>query len=77
MYIFEDGLVTVNKAPDFENTDARLQVGGDISGMDNYGNARNIFDILHNFICDSIFEPEQIIGGVWLIDEENLPLEPY
>lgn len=71
MYIFEDGLVTVNKAPDFANTAAKLQVGGDIAGVDNYGNTRNLFNILHNFICDSETEPDQMIGGVWLFDEER------
>lgn len=69
MYIFDDGLVTIDTIPDFQNV-AKLQVGGDILAEDIYGNRRNIFASMQNMIISSASEPSnQIVGGLWIKEE--------
>lgn len=70
MYVFEDGLTTIDTVPNFSNTSAKLQVGGDISGKDVSGNTRNIFETLNHFVSCSKSEPaNQIAGGLWFKEE--------
>ena len=70
MYVFEGGLTTIDAVPNFSNTSAKLQVGGDMSAKDVYGNIRNVFETLNSFISCNKSEPaNQITGGLWFKEE--------